>query len=241
MTIGTRGKKITMISTYFNAFISGHLNPFWTHLWLLLACFIAEIMVAVGILLESWPPKNLRQFIATVLVVVGVLFGIMFTLSLFVFDEGISSGQQQKIAELENRLASRHLSTSQQDTIGDALKSFTGKRVVVGSYGLDIESALLGNQIMHCLKLGGVEPFDEISTQLPSGSITTGVFIFGPDKALITSLLAALNASDIQASDTQTMEAPLEAKYNIITGFSQSPLNFEPDATVMVGLKPVND
>jgi hypothetical protein len=102
------------ISTIFNAFISGSLDPYWTHFWLLAGAFTVEIIVAIGIVLEmSWPPNQL-QIIATVMVIGGVVIGIIFTLGLFVFDEAISRNQQEKIVALETRLAPRLLSEEQK-------------------------------------------------------------------------------------------------------------------------------
>ncbi len=117
-----------MISTTFNGLISGTLNSYWTHFWLLAGAFILEIIVGVGIALEANWPMSRRQIIATGLVIGGIILGIMFTLGLFIFDEAISSTQQQKIIALETELAPRNWTKEQFD----ALQTLKGKLPGVG-------------------------------------------------------------------------------------------------------------
>jgi hypothetical protein len=83
--------------TYVNAFFSGELDPLLTHIVLLGGAIAAEFAVAIGIVLETPKEKTLREWIGMILVLGGVSVGALFTISLFIFDEGISTAQQSKI------------------------------------------------------------------------------------------------------------------------------------------------
>jgi hypothetical protein len=101
-----------------------------------------ELVVGVGIILEVTLPMTLRQIIATGMVIGGILFGIMLTLGLFVFDEGISTAQQSridfqqstirtqndKIIELEKRLQPRTLSKERQQFVTASTERFGGQK-----------------------------------------------------------------------------------------------------------------
>src|ERR1700722_5524561 len=117
-----------MISTTFNGLVSGVLNPYWTHFWLLSGVFLMEVTVGVGIVLEAHWPMSFRQIVATGLVIGGIILGIMLTLGLFIFDEAISSAQQEKIIALETELAPRNWTKEQFD----ALQTLKGKLPGVG-------------------------------------------------------------------------------------------------------------
>jgi hypothetical protein len=143
-----------MLSTYFNAFISGDLNSYWTHLWLLGGIFLFEVIVGIGIILEVTLPMTLRQIIATGMVVGGILVGIMLTLGLFVFDEGISSAQQSKIIALETQIAPRILTKEQHDE----LQSLRGKVLALSFISSpDVEPAFFSAQLQAAINDVGVE------------------------------------------------------------------------------------
>jgi hypothetical protein len=112
-----------------------------THEWLIGVCIAGSLAVGFGILLESWPPKSLKAKIAMGLVIGGVVVEALFTILLFVFDEGISSSQQKvisaqqsKIIALETRLAPRIISEAQKLELIAKLKSFDG--------GLEFDAAV---------------------------------------------------------------------------------------------------
>jgi hypothetical protein len=92
---------IATISTFVSEFTDGvSFDAVKTHEVLIAVCVLGSVAVGIGILLESWPPKLLKDNIAIVLVIGGVVVEALFTIFLFVFDEGISRSQQSKIASL---------------------------------------------------------------------------------------------------------------------------------------------
>ncbi len=129
-----------MFASY-HALLSGDLDPSRTHFWLLLGAIACEFAVAAGIILESPKEKDCRERIGMLLVLGGVTVSVIFTVALFLFDEGISGKQQTKIIALETRLEK-----ASQDLV-----SF-------GKQNLRLKNALLprkimdGNQYLHWLE-----------------------------------------------------------------------------------------
>jgi hypothetical protein len=98
------GIKIATITSIFNAFIHGELDPLPVHVVLIGIAILAEIAVARGIVLEAPPPekRSKREKWGIRLVLWGVILSALFTILLFVFDEGISNRQQARIIVLES-------------------------------------------------------------------------------------------------------------------------------------------
>lgn len=88
------------MTTFFDAFVSGQLDPALTHVTLLGGSILAEFAVAAGIVLESPKEKTLREWAGMGLVLGGVFVSAIFTIALFVFDEGISNRQERELAEI---------------------------------------------------------------------------------------------------------------------------------------------
>ena len=101
---GSNGDKIAAMLTYFNAFISGELNSVFTHIVLLGGALAAEIAIAAGIILETPKEKSHREKLGMRLVIGGVVVSALFTIALFVFDEGISRAQQSLINKQESEI-----------------------------------------------------------------------------------------------------------------------------------------
>src|SRR5947209_30875 len=93
--------------TYVKAFFAGDLDPLLTHIVLLGGSVVAEFAVAIGIILESPKEKSCREIVGMCLVLGGVSIGAILTISLFVFDEGVSTAQQSRIIDLEQQIAYR--------------------------------------------------------------------------------------------------------------------------------------
>jgi hypothetical protein len=90
---------------------------------------IGSVFVATGIIKEAD-----KWSFAMLLVVIGVTIEAIFTIALFIYDEGISHEQQaiiryqnDKIITLETRLAPRSFSAEQQREISAKLKPFAGQ------------------------------------------------------------------------------------------------------------------
>ena len=88
--------------SYISTFFSGSVDPFWPHFILLGCAIIGGIAVGLGIIMESE-----KWSLATILVVIGVATEAVFTIMLFLFDEGISSAQQSRITDLDTQLVAR--------------------------------------------------------------------------------------------------------------------------------------
>jgi hypothetical protein len=84
------------ISSFVHSFLSGDIDSDSVHVWLLGSSFVAEIVVGVGILLES-KFKTWKERAAAACVMGGIVAGFAATFLLFVFDEAISSAQRAKI------------------------------------------------------------------------------------------------------------------------------------------------
>jgi hypothetical protein len=121
--------------TYVSRFISGGLEPFWPHVFLLSSSVLASIAVGAGIIFERPKYSPSVHRIAFWLIVGGIVVEATCTIFLFVFDEGTSDAQQSKIIVLETRLAEflepRKLSQGQKDRIIQAIKQFPPVSFVV--------------------------------------------------------------------------------------------------------------
>jgi hypothetical protein len=96
-----------MISSYFNAFQEGQLEPSSTHFWLLGGAIIGSLIVAAGIMLEAnWPLSRMkfRGMVGVTFVLFGVCVEALFTIAIFVFDEGISRSQQTTISKQQETI-----------------------------------------------------------------------------------------------------------------------------------------
>jgi hypothetical protein len=91
--------------TYLSEILSGTAEPFWPHCVLISISVVASFAVAAGILLESPKYSAAVHRVAVWLVICGVAVEALCMISLFVFDEAISSAQQSKIIALETQIA----------------------------------------------------------------------------------------------------------------------------------------
>lgn len=92
---------------YFNAFVNGDLEPTATHFWLLAGAIVGSLVVAAGIALEAnWPISRMksRELAGITFVFFGVSVEALFTLALFMFDEGLSSAQQKTISKQQSTI-----------------------------------------------------------------------------------------------------------------------------------------
>jgi hypothetical protein len=166
---------IDAIQRFASAFVAGELDPDRTH-WILLAGAIAaEFAVAAGIVLESPKEKGWREWLGLVLVFGGVVVSAVFTISLFMFDEGISRGQKDKIITLETRLAPRVLTKEQVDAI---LTLRGNVRAVSVLSSPDIEPTMFSAQLQEILFEAGVAPNP---IPAPPGTRWVGMWICLPN------------------------------------------------------------
>lgn len=214
---------INPIRRYIGAFASGGVAPFWTHLILLGGAILAEISVAVGILLESPQEKTLRERIGMGLVLGGVAVSAIFTIGLFVFDEGISNAQQSDIsvvtaqlkgaqtniaktekaaadeklraAEIMRATAWRGFTAQQQTILKTDLSAHSGK-ILLGWILDDPESLSLAIQFDKLLEAANQQWNVEFDAQSFPNTLVWGVWIPNSPQAQDTAQLLRKSFAD---------------------------------------------
>jgi hypothetical protein len=129
--------------------------------------------------------------------------------------------------KLEAQIAPRRLTGAQQQALANAAKIFKGRHVKVLSYSLDIEGGLFAEQIIASLKLGGLSVDDGAASQMPLGSFSSGVHVYGSEKDLMEGLAASIaslgltvvtsNSDPPQGPGVSTF-VPSDAKVTILVG-----------------------
>jgi hypothetical protein len=206
--------------TYLSSFLSGGADPFWPHVILLSVSVLASFAVGAGIIFEGPKYSESVHRIGLWLVIGGVVVEAVCTISLFVFDEGISNAQQSKIIVLETRLAPRSLSNDEIAEIASRLKQFGGQEFTIGSYGG--EALSLAVRLRVVLQKSDWTWFEPQYQIVPLAG-TTGVQVWaysdGPSRDAGRALVAALNGKAIEAQLLPAQEQdPTNQKIEIIVG-----------------------
>lgn len=146
----------------------------------------------------------------------------------------------EKIAELnasnlqlEAIVSPRRITNVNQGALS-ALEALAPKTISITSYALDPDGAVLATQILNGLAAQHFTIQDKRMTQGPSTSLLFGVWVFGPDKALVEALVNLLRSAGIQTIDQEP---------NLGSGvtFNGSISSTIADASIFVGLKPLPD
>jgi hypothetical protein len=147
----------------------------------------------------------------------------------------ISSDALQTISDGEiAQLQPRRLSISEQTEIKNALAPFSGRRVSVVSYALDVESFVLATQLEKLLT-PWILVTDSLGSVVLFGRPTEGINVRGPNEELAKAIVAALR-------DRGNLEAHFESPQRADTGSGivTPPNDPRPtEATVFVGVKPL--
>jgi hypothetical protein len=160
--------------TYLSHFFSGEVDPTWPHAILLAVTVLASFAVAAGIIFESPKYSASVHRVAMWAVIVGVAIEAVCTITLFVFDEGISGKQQEKIIALESRLAARTLTTEQQRAIASAVAKFSSITFELSTYRHNVESIELSKQILSSLNNAQWDFVDIYSEPI---GVVAGIFV----------------------------------------------------------------
>ena len=203
--------------SYISTFFSGSVDPFWPHFILLGCAIIGGIAVGLGIIMESE-----KWSLATILVVIGVATEAVFTIMLFLFDEGISSAQQSKITDLDTQLvartkellevrkltADRNLSKKEGQSLTELLSSFAGQQAKIVIFPVNFEASFVADEIYGAMLNARwvVDPPEKLSKP-PNDMLTQGVTIIpsediGSENAADT-LFKALNSTGIGANEAR--------------------------------------
>lgn len=222
--LATSQPLIAAITTYVSRFWSGGFEPFWPHVVLLSLSVLASIAVGAGILLERPKYSATVHRVAFWLVVGGIVVEAACTIFLFVFDEGISTSQQDKIISLETRLAPRGLSPQQQEAIAAKIRPFAGQQYGLGVAPGDepLQFACLLDKILKSADWKSVAPFGDIIVHASCGDLTqtnnSGVRLYvgsshvAPLHEAANALILALQAENVEA--TGIVIADAEASKN---------------------------
>ena len=183
-----------MLKTVSDLFSSDGLAPFRSEL--LWGGLVSEAAVGIGIILESWKPKSLKECVAFVLIVGGVVFSAICTLLLFSTDEGISNAQQSKIISLEAQLAPRTLSKEQYDAIQELRGIVTDIGIIPEPHCLECLS--FANSLELAFHGAGAQLYRGNFGELPLGEWSgNGLMLYLPlgdisnDNPIIAALLKA--------------------------------------------------
>jgi hypothetical protein len=133
--------------------------------------------------------------------------------------------------KLEAQVAPRRLTSQQQQSIASSLVRFGGRRVQIKSYAMDVEAAILGQQIMDILTAANIVRDDRRMSEGALGAIAIGVHITGEDKELIDAALAAFSSIGTLVVSSE----PVPHTAGIVLGDDMTPSA----AIIFVGVKPL--
>ena len=211
--------------SYLSHFFSGEVDPFWPHIVLLSLSVLASFAVGAGIIFESPDYPSLHR-IANKLVIAGVVVEAACTIVLFVFDEGISSAQQEKIISLESRLAARTLTVEQQHAITSAVSRFRDITFEISTYRHNTEAISLSKQILSSLDEAKWDFVDIYSEPI---GVVGGIFVVSNnsicdekgacsedtppvEQQAVTALVEALRGANLSAEGAAKTALPVNPK-----------------------------
>jgi len=193
---------------------------------------LASFAVGAGIIFESPKYSERIQRIAMLGVIAGVIVEAACTIMLFVFDEGISTSQQDKIVALETRLAFRALSDEQSEDVVALLKGTAGQHFDIVTYWKSPEAWAITQRIYATLEKAGWI-YDKPATAEFILGVEVGVLIpfdkrSEPAVTAAKKLAYALTANHVYATEDPDVahRAPPEG----------SPVDNK--ITISVGIKP---
>jgi hypothetical protein len=168
----------------------------------------------------------------------------------------MAAAEQLERIKLEAIVTPRSLSLGQQRLIKAALSRFSGHpAVIVSSYGLDLEGAALGVQLISVIgSATGTAPVDRTAGPIVAGGFETGVQIRGPksEQEFMSALASALtsigklkevavNGPSVRPGTTITAGVSM-APGTAITGAREIVPAYVPavgPVSIMVGIKPL--
>ncbi len=148
--------------------------------------------------------------------------------------------------KLEAQVNPRRLTPKQEEEIGNSLKSYTGKNVMVATYSQDAEAMILAIQIGESLRKAKIKVFEMPGTYNAIGRpLYTGVVVDtnnAPDSKLVSSLAKALKtkgrldalSAPVMFGAGSTMYTPSASDMGVVPGTV-----IKVDAFIFVGEKPV--
>lgn len=150
---------------------------------------------------------------------------------------------EKETAELNNKnllleaaIAPRRLSDGQRKDLA-SLSSFANRVVGIRSYSADTEGLILATQIAEALRKSKILIEDNRATMHPSGSMSFGVVVEGPDRELVNALTKVLSKNG-----KLTASSSIKADHGGVSmtlGIGVMRFRTRPAAIVTVGPKPI--
>jgi hypothetical protein len=113
--------------------------------------------------------------------------------------------------KLGERIAPRSLTFEQKLATMTLMMPMSGSRVVVISYALDVEGAVLASQLVDCLKSAGLNTTVRIVSMMPLGGFSAGVHVSGSNQSLVKRLRDVLGQAGglvVASNDAKQGMAP---------------------------------
>jgi hypothetical protein len=142
------------------------------------------------------PPPGIRKLlkVSVIAVIVGVLGQLLSDAVIFLASHRLQTVQEAKIAALNQQVAPRRLTVDQQKMLSATLAKFPGQTVFVESYGKEVESFVLGTQILNAAADAGLPEKNELMTVDAISGVLTGMCISGTNAEIIAATKAAFSS-----------------------------------------------
>jgi hypothetical protein len=137
--------------------------------------------------------------------------------------------------KLEERIAPRRLTRTQQESIAVDLSKFERREILVKTYALDAEGAILGKQLIECFGRARLNVIDRTASESGLGGFALGIYVYGPDAELVNAVVQSVTARTGLAA-TQGLDPALQHAPNISVGQLE---DASVRAIVLVGVKPL--
>jgi hypothetical protein len=180
--------------------------------------------------IPSHPGWNWKRIFAWV-VAAGVIAELFSDAAIWVSSDALQTISDGEILALNAQIAPRRLTTDQQAAIAKELTPFAGKTVMLSSYVLDVEAAVLGIQIRESLDAAHILHVDNLMTVQAGGQIQLAIHISGKDEPLTKGLVSAFGEYQV----VTTKELPSRGFSALNFSFPATP----PDASIFIGVKPL--
>jgi hypothetical protein len=217
-----------------------------------LGLVIFGAIIVVGLIGEYWADKNDERrknswipplpqkhwnwkLLFAGVVVLSIIGEFVSDADIWITSDVLQTISDSEIAALNAQIAPRRLLPNQQEAIAKELQQFAGKTVMVGSYILDVEGAVIGGQITEAIKKASLSTNSGwLMSVLGNGPIALGIHITGKDAPLVEALLKAIGKYQVVFS-----QEPFPDGFTS-TNFAR-PIGPPPDAVVFVGAKPITE
>jgi hypothetical protein len=113
--------------------------------------------------------------------------------------------QEDRLArvKIEERIAPRRLTTERQASLSELFRTFSGRTVRVASYELDVDGAMLGEQILRAARDAGLSADDKRMSQGALGGMMVGISVTGTDAPMVSAIISLFDAMGLYPSSVE--------------------------------------